>query len=360
MVIHKITKITKLKFQKGLYQWSIHHLRPMPWKGEKDPYKIWLSEIILQQTRVEQGLAYYQNFVHTFPTVQHLSNASLQQVLKLWEGLGYYTRARNLHQSAQFISKSLNGNFPVTFEELIKLKGIGEYTAAAIASFAYDLPFAVLDGNVHRILSRYFGIAKTIQTSLDKKHFQSIADQLIDQTHPAKYNQAIMDFGAMCCTPKIPQCGICPLKKSCHSFKNNQIAQFPPAKIKLEKKTRFFHYYIIKKSADQVFIQQRKNDDIWLRLNEFPLIETDSNKPPSKLQLKNIFLEINKPYSLQPFLVQRQVLSHQIIHASFYFYPFPKTHLTYKSIPIKSLTRIAMPSIIAKKRKELVKLIASL
>jgi A/G-specific adenine glycosylase len=209
----------------------------MPWKGEKDPYKIWLSEIILQQTRVEQGLPYYKQFIQSFPTVHHLAKAPLQKILKHWEGLGYYTRARNLHESARHISLVLAGSFPATFDEIKKLKGVGAYTAGAIASFAYDLPFAVLDGNVHRILSRYLGIKKTIQNNADKQYFQTIADQLLDVTRPGQYNQAIMDFGAMCCIPKLPLCTICPLQKTCFAFNQNKIEAFPLPKKRLLKRS---------------------------------------------------------------------------------------------------------------------------
>jgi A/G-specific adenine glycosylase len=357
MSIHKITKKIAIRFQQGLYTWTRLHPRPMPWKGEKDPYKIWLSEIILQQTRVEQGLPYYQSFIESFPTVNHLSKAPLQKVLKLWEGLGYYTRARNLHWSAAYIVHSLNGEFPSTFDEIKTLKGIGTYTASAIASFAYDLPHAVLDGNVHRILSRYFGINKTIQSNADKNYVQTIADQLLDVKQPGLYNQAIMDFGAMCCLPKKPLCPICPLNKTCFAYKQDAVDQLPPSKKKINKKTRYFHYFILKNNQDQVVIQKRIQGDIWAELFEFPLVESSSKNFPDALRLKKMHLR-NLTKQL-PALSSHQILSHQIIKAYLYFYKSNRVHPFTKLVAIRSITKIAMPGILAKNRTAIIRKLKS-
>lgn len=349
MPIHKITKKIAIRFQQGLYHWSKLYPREMPWKGEKDPYKIWLSEIILQQTRVEQGLPYYERFIRSFPSVTHLAKAPLQKILKHWEGLGYYTRARNLHWSAGHIVQSLKGDFPATFDEIKKLKGIGTYTASAIASFAFDLPHAVLDGNVHRILSRYLGINKTIQSTADKNYFQSIADQLLDINHPGLFNQAIMDFGAMCCIPKNPLCHICPLNKTCFAFNQDVIDRLPPSKKKIAKKTRFFHYFILKNNQDQIYIQKRSKGDIWSELIEFPLVESTSGKfPDSKLLKKNLSRNLIKQ---APDLTLSQILSHQIIKAYIYFYKTNFIHPRAKPVSIHSINKFAMPGILAKNRK---------
>lgn len=355
--VHKITKKIKLQFQKGLYQWSHDHPRVMPWKGEKDPYKIWISEIILQQTRVDQGLAYYHRFIKAFPTIRHLAKAPLQKVLKLWEGLGYYTRARNLHHTAQYIVQSLNGKFPHTFDEIKKLKGIGDYTAAAIASFAYQLPHAVLDGNVHRIISRYIGVSRAIQTTADKKYVQSLADLLLDEHLPDRYNQAVMDFGAMCCTPKLPQCTICPLSTSCYAFMNQEVESLPPPKKTIQKKTRYFHYFIFKDQHDRFLIQKRKPGDVWADLFEFPLVESDSTEFPSSIYLKEVF-----PYKIdaqRADLALSQVLSHQIIKAQFYFYSVHDIGNDQMHSTSKVLSRLPMPGIIAKNRSSIIKILRS-
>lgn len=355
---HKVTKKIKTSFQKGLYQWSYDHPRSMPWKGEKDPYKIWLSEIILQQTRVDQGLAYYHRFTKAFPTILHLAKAPLQKVLKLWEGLGYYTRARNLHHTAQHVAKRLHGTFPDSFEEIKSLKGIGEYTAAAIASFAYRLPFAVLDGNVHRIISRYLGVSRAIQTSRDKKYVQSLADLLLDEHHPDLYNQAIMDFGAMCCTPKLPQCSICPLHQSCYAWNQQKVESLPPPKKSIQKKTRNFHYFILKDDHDHIIIQKRKQGDVWADLFEFPLIESDTLEFPSPTRLKEIF-----PYKIKAQkanLILSQTLSHQIIRASIYIYKINTFHKSQIHVPIKNLNQYPMPGILAKNRKSIFQMLKTM
>src|SRR6185436_6703210 len=260
------------KFPALLLKWNRNkNTRQMPWKGEKDPYKIWLSEIILQQTRVEQGLRYYEKFVSNFPDIHKLAAAKDEKVYKLWEGLGYYTRCKNLLETARFISKKLNGKFPGEFEDILALKGVGHYTASAIASFAYQLPYAVVDGNVFRVLSRVFGIKMPIDSTRGKKLFTELASRLLDKKHPGVYNQALMDFGAVICKP-YPLCNICPLKNYCIAFKRNLADKLPEKKKKIKIKTRWFNYLILE-SSNKFYIRRRVENDIWENLNEFILIE---------------------------------------------------------------------------------------
>jgi A/G-specific adenine glycosylase len=228
-------------FQDLLKEWHLQLDRPLPWVNEKDPYKIWISEIILQQTRVVQGLPYYVRFLDTFPNVTALANAPETEVLKCWEGLGYYSRARNLHWSAKYIVNELNGVFPEQYDEILKLKGVGPYAAAAIASFAFSLPHAVLDGNVHRVISRIFSVLADITTSNGRKTIQNIADQLLDKESPAKFNQAIMDFGATICLPSTPLCDQCVFADHCTSYLTDTQRDFPFKKVKKPLRNRYFH-----------------------------------------------------------------------------------------------------------------------
>ena len=254
----------------------------MPWKGEKDPYKIWLSEIILQQTRVDQGWKYYERFISTFPTIHDLANAPQEQVFKLWEGLGYYSRCKNLIETAQQIVFEGKGIFPATYSEILELKGVGPYTAAAIASFAFNLPHAVVDGNVYRVLSRVFGIASAIDSTEGKKEFSQLAQELIDRGNPSGYNQAIMDFGATVCKPQQPACDACPFQKHCIAYQEDRIAQLPVKKKKLLQRTRFFYFFCIEHD-DQVLIQQRLEKDVWQDLYQFPMLETTTDEAIEEL-----------------------------------------------------------------------------
>ena len=252
----------KADFTKKLLQWNQRsNNRAMPWKGEKDPYRIWLSEIILQQTRVEQGLAYYQRFIQTFPTIHDLANAPEKEVFKLWEGLGYYTRCKNLLATAVYISKELNGQFPATYSSILALKGIGPYTAAAIGSFAFNLPHAVTDGNVLRVLSRYFGISTPIDTTEGKKRYDLLAEALLDKQQPGIYNQAIMDFGAVICKPQQPLCPVCPQQKECVALATGNVKLLPVKEKQLVKKTRWF-YYLVVQVKDEVLLNKRTGKDI--------------------------------------------------------------------------------------------------
>ncbi|MCW3075164.1 MAG: adenine glycosylase [Flaviaesturariibacter sp.] len=307
------------RFVQGLLCWNeTENERQMPWKGEKNPYRIWLSEIILQQTRVEQGRAYYERFIRTFPTVQELAAAPEQAVFKLWEGLGYYSRCRNLITAAKTISEERGGEFPADYETILSLKGVGPYTAAAIASFAYNLPHAVLDGNVFRVLSRIFAIETPIDSTEGKKLFTKVAQSLLPKGKAGEYNQAIMDFGATICKP-VPECASCFFNNHCAAFKLNRQALLPVKEKKTLIRERWFHYVILQ-HKDRIAIRQRKAKDIWQSLYEPLLIEGE--KTLSKAQL---LLHLEKEHKLKAKTLEvisaaaqrTQKLSHQTIHFSF-------------------------------------------
>jgi A/G-specific adenine glycosylase len=307
-------------FQHKLMHWHEHfNERQLPWKGEKDVYRIWLSEIILQQTRAEQGWRYYERFLKAYPTIQKLAKAPIEEVFKLWEGLGYYNRCRNLHATAQKIVFELKGRFPDTYETILKLKGVGPYTAAAIASFAYDLPYAVVDGNVFRVLSRFFGEETQVDSTKGKKLFEQLAQQCLAKDDAAAYNQAIMDFGATVCKPDNPLCSTCPLKNKCVAFIQNTIMHLPVKEKRLKLKSRWFVFYVLE-HKQKIAVQQRMAKDVWQHLYQFPLIEFSSEKEwktflkKDVLQQQSLFngqgaeqIAITKP------VVQK--LSHQTIHA---------------------------------------------
>lgn len=297
-------------FRKNLMDWSSKNPRPMPWKGECDPYKIWLSEIILQQTRVEQGLPYYQKFVQQYPSVRHLADAPEDELMKLWEGLGYYSRARNLHASAKYIAHERNGAFPNTFEEIRALKGVGNYTASAIASFAFGLPHAVLDGNVYRVLARFLGIDSQTDTPAAQKQFSALAQSLLDPARPAAHNQAMMDFGATWCTPQNPRCSDCPLSPQCRAFLTGRVTELPVKSKSLVKKKRQFHYLIFN-HLEHVFVRKRSEKDIWRGLWEFPHIEN----PAQITTLGPGTVTVSAPF--------RQLLTHQEVTAIFYEIDLP-------------------------------------
>src|SRR5690554_5706333 len=283
-----------MTFSQKLISWYSEHKRELPWRNTKDPYKIWLSEVILQQTRVAQGLPYYENFINTFPTVFDLAKADEQQVLKIWQGLGYYSRARNLHHTAQYISENLNGIFPDNYKDLLKLKGVGSYTAAAIASFSNDEAVAVLDGNVYRVLSRYFGIETDISSSKAKKEFQELANEVLDQKQPSLFNQAIMEFGALQCVPKNPNCEVCVLNDSCFALKEKKVDKLP-VKLKKTKVTqRFLNYLVFLDENKNSIINKRTQNGIWKNLYEFPLLEVTE-----KTDLEVITQKISEMYSDQ-------------------------------------------------------------
>jgi len=264
-----------MTFYKTLIYWYLQNNRELPWRKTKNPYFIWLSEIMLQQTRVAQGLSYYLKFTTTFPTVFDLAKADESTVLKMWQGLGYYSRARNLHFSAKQIAEELNGQFPSTYKEIIKLKGIGDYTASAIASICFNEPTAVVDGNVYRVLSRYFGISTAINSTSGIKEFKALAQTLIDESQPGTYNQAIMDFGALHCKPQNPLCETCPFSDSCVAFEKKLTKELPVKEKKIKVRKRYFNFLVIKTDNNKTILSERKGKGIWQGLYQFPLIESD-------------------------------------------------------------------------------------
>jgi len=295
-------------FTRLITDWYRQNKRELPWRETSDPYLIWISEIILQQTRVDQGMAYYLKFKKNYPTIIELANASEEDVLNDWQGLGYYSRARNLHFTAQFIRDHHGGVFPSSFKDIIALKGIGDYTAAAISSFAFNLNYAVVDGNVYRLLSRVFNINLPIDSNEGKKYFQSLANELIDCHNPAIHNQAIMEVGALVCSPKNPSCSDCPLELKCLAKAKNTIGTLPIKSKKTKVTLRFFHYLIFH-SDDEVIIEKRIAKDIWQHMYQFPLLETDSPTTPD-----SEYVNSNSEASTEI----THILSHQKITAKFY------------------------------------------
>ncbi|WP_339705836.1 A/G-specific adenine glycosylase [Algoriphagus aquimarinus] len=299
-------------FSHQILTWYRENPRDLPWRGTDDPYKIWLSEIILQQTRVAQGLPYYYAFSETYPTVKDLALAPEEEVLRLWQGLGYYSRARNLHSCAKTIWFDMNGEFPKSYSELLKLKGVGSYTASAISSFAYGEVKAVVDGNVFRVLARYFGIETDIASSKAKKEFEALANQIIPKDQPGEFNQAMMDFGARLCTPKNPGCESCPLKSSCFALLYNMVSDLPVKINKVKVRERHFHYYVIKCGEKWVW-KKRTSGDIWEGLFDFPQVESSEGQESLPMDIPSSSADetqrLPKNY--------RHILSHQRLNAVF-------------------------------------------
>ncbi len=308
-------------FKGEIINWYSDNKRFLLWRETKNPYNIWLSEIMSQQTRVEQSLPYYVKFTENYPTIFDLANAPESDILKLWQGLGYYSRARNLHHTAKYIAHELGGKFPETHSGLVKLKGIGDYTASAVASICFNLPTAVVDGNVFRVLSRYFGIDIPINSSKGIKYFKELANELIDHENPGIYNQALMEFGAKQCKPQSPNCNICPINNSCIALKNNIVSQLP-VKIRKGKLThRYFNYLIINNETETI-LKQRTKKDIWQNLYEFPLIEAPNELKEDEIIQHNTLKEYTEgnKYSISLFNKDEIVhkLSHQHIHTKFW------------------------------------------
>lgn len=342
------TNDTKIFFREELLKWNaFHNDRSLPWKGIDNPYFIWLSEIILQQTRAEQGLPYYLKFTEHYPTVNDLANAEEDEVMKLWQGLGYYSRARNLHAAAKYIASEKAGEFPDTYDEIIKLKGVGPYTAAAIASFAFKLPHAVVDGNVYRVLSRFFGIEQAIDSTKGKKEFAVLAQELIDKDEPASYNQAIMDFGAKQCSPAKPNCMYCPLVHRCSAFMEGKTAILPFKEKKIKKKERFFVYVVLKEEG-QFLIKKRLEPGIWQNLYDFSLIETEKHCEEAELnQLLNNRLEGYEFETVKCSKAYIHILTHQKIHVRFLTVDIKGQYKQdYRKVETENLKRYAFPKVI--------------
>ena len=343
-----------MDFVTGLLAWYAKNKRNLPWRGTKDPYKIWLSEIILQQTRVDQGMAYYHAFTEQYPDVHTLARAPLDKVLKTWEGLGYYSRARNLHLTAGVVSRQLKGKFPQTHAGLLELKGIGDYTASAIASICFNEPEPVVDGNVFRFLSRYFGVRTPIDSTRGKKEFRAIAADLIPEKNPGTFNQAMMEFGARHCTPKNPKCEDCPFRLSCVALKKKLVAQLPVKEKKTKVRDRHLVYLILK-NGNYTFISQRTGNDIWKGLFEFPLTEISMSPVlPTKPEVTgNAWKKVVGKIPLRITSVSppvKHVLSHQNL-----FVTFVKAEVkgkaavkNFRRVRIDQLKEFAFPVILKK------------
>jgi A/G-specific adenine glycosylase len=339
-------------FSRELLAWYKKNKRDLPWRRTKDPYHIWLSEIILQQTRIEQGTPYYERFVGHDPGVRQLAEAGEQEVLKLWQGLGYYSRARNLHATAQSIVTEHNGSFPATYSDIRGLKGIGDYTAAAIASICFDLPYPVMDGNVLRFISRLHGITGSIDLPATKRMIMVIATENIDRKNPGDFNQAMMEFGAMVCTPANPHCDHCVFKTTCVAYRNNMVSEIPARKAKATIRHRYLHYLVLTvDSQAEAFIclNKRTGDDIWKNLYDFPCIERtpvrkENHLPPGEFgsllgSSAAEFREVSGQYI--------HLLTHQKLHARFYWFHSGKLiDLPFMPIPLKDIFKYPIPKLI--------------
>jgi len=337
-------------FHNILIDWYEDHKRDLPWRHTTDPYKIWLSEIILQQTRVVQGMSYYEAFVSNYPTVADLAKATQDEVLTLWKGLGYYSRARNLHYTAQYIMEHHDGVFPTAYKDILALKGIGKYTAAAISSFAYKGVYPVVDGNVLRVITRLYGITDAIDAPATIKRIYEISDALIDGDRPDQYNQAIMEFGAMQCTAKSPNCMYCPFAEVCEARAQGLIDQIPYKAKKVKRSSRYFHYLIVE-DGEQTIVQRREKKDIWQGLYQFPLIETDSD---DILKMEHIVdqadIKVRDSELLEISEVSSQKLTHRDVYARFYHLAVSDIQSVIKNgyllVDQKKVSNFALPKVI--------------
>jgi A/G-specific adenine glycosylase len=342
----------KRYFSEKVAEWYLQHQRDLPWRRTKDAYKIWISEIILQQTRVSQGLPYYLKFIEAFPTASHLARAPEQKVLRLWQGLGYYTRARNLHKCAKVVVESYKGIFPTSFESLKNLPGIGDYTAAAIASIAFNEPVAVVDGNVFRVLARVFGVELAINSTEGRKYFAQLANELIVDQAPGLHNQAVMEFGALYCTPKNPACQECIFQSTCFAFKNELQHVLP---VKLQGKAvrkRYFYYFVFQKGKS-FLMKKRSPKDIWEGLYDFHLVEKNKPSKIENLVIEDDALKFSVKHAerLKISNSYKHVLSHQIIHATFILMKSAKSDRKkkdFKYFTIKQIADLPKPVLISR------------
>ncbi|NQX86249.1 MAG: A/G-specific adenine glycosylase [Flavobacteriaceae bacterium] len=339
-----------MNFSKTITSWYAVNKRDLPWRRTQNPYFIWLSEIILQQTQIKQGLPYYERFVAYYPTVFDLAKAEETEVLKLWEGLGYYSRARNLHFTAKYVVNELKGEFPKNYKGLLQLKGVGDYTASAIASICYNEAAAVVDGNVYRVLSRYFGIDTPINTTNGIKTFKGLAQQLLPNGDIGDYNQAIMEFGARQCKPKAPDCQVCPLDASCVALEKATIRSLPVKLKKLKITKRYFNFLAVFSQTDTVLIEQRLSKGIWQQLYQLPLVETDSSTTQDELIRNTRFLEIvnHQNFTITLFNDKDIVhkLSHQHLFTKFWIVNVPQ--LGNDAIAINTIRNYPVPILISK------------
>jgi len=338
-----------MSFSNELLKWYQQNKRDLPWRHTSDPYVIWLSEIILQQTRVEQGLPYFQRFLEQYPDVLSFAAAPEDDILKLWQGLGYYSRGRNMLKTARMVVDNYNSSFPQKYDDLLKLKGIGEYTAAAIASFSAGEAKAVVDGNVYRVLARYFGIDEPINSPKGKKLFQQTANELLNKQQPGLHNQAMMEFGAMLCKPKNPACGICPVRQDCYAFLHNAVNSLPVKLNKIKVRDRYFNYFLVT-DGDTVLMNKRDDKDIWANMYDLPLVETDTLLTPEELfylpMVKEIFGTDIKLSEILP--VKKHILTHQRLHVRLIILNNQPIKLKeqYFFTAIQNLQKLAMPKII--------------
>lgn len=310
-----------MKFSNTLIYWYLQKNRDLPWRKTKNPYFIWLSEIMLQQTRVAQGLSYYLKFTTAFPTVFDLAKAEESTVLKMWQGLGYYSRARNLHHTAKQLANEFNGEFPSSYKEIIKLKGIGDYTASAISSICFEEPAAVVDGNVYRVLSRYFGIKTPINSAAGIKEFKALAQTLIDETQPGTFNQAIMDFGALHCKPQNPLCETCVFADSCVALEKKLTKQLPVKDKKIKVRKRYFNFLVLQTDDHKTILSERKGKGIWQGLYQFPLIETEKTIHKEALISSEKFIHLFPTETSISLFNEKEIvhkLSHQHLHTHFW------------------------------------------
>ncbi len=310
-----------MAFSQIILKWYHENKRELPWRKTKDPYKIWLSEIMLQQTRVAQGLPYYHKFLDAFPTVFDLAAAPEEKVLKLWQGLGYYSRARNLHATAKTIVEQYDGQFPDTYEGLKCLKGVGDYTASAIASICFNIPEPVVDGNVYRVLSRYYGVELAINSTEGVKYFKKLAREVMDSRNIADYNQGIMEFGAVQCAPKNPDCHGCPLKAGCKSLQDNKVHLLPIKQGKTKLRNRYFNYLVYLDNEENTIIEQRSERGIWQNLYQFPLLESEKEIDVDEIQKRTRDLDGLPIWSSVHLYNEKPIvhkLSHQHLHTKFW------------------------------------------
>lgn len=339
-------------FSSTLMKWYGKNARNFPWIKEKDPYRIWLSEIILQQTRVEQGLPYYQKFIRQYPSVCDLAHAHEKEVFRLWQGLGYYNRCKNLLATAKKICHQWEGQFPENYDEIIKLPGIGEYTAAALASFAFGLPHAAVDGNAQRVLARYFGIHKPVNSAEGKKYFKALANRVLNKKDPASFNQAMMDFGATVCIPRQPHCQQCPLTSGCKAFKLQKTEELPLKQARRIPKARFIHYFVICR-AGRIYIQKRTGKDIWPNLHEFIFYEENKLLNKNTWQKTTLFRSLtqkNRILDLEISPVFKHQLTHQTLYVKFMLIRLQKPPVlpdnNYFAITLDQLDQYAFPRVI--------------
>ncbi|PWE01276.1 A/G-specific adenine glycosylase [Marinilabilia rubra] len=346
-------------FPKLIREWYCENGRQLPWRETKDPYKIWISEIILQQTQVKQGLEYYRNFIKRFPDVQTLARATETELMQQWQGLGYYSRARNIHHAAKAIINEHNGLMPQTYKKIRTLKGVGPYTAAAIASFAFRLPYPVVDGNVYRLLSRLFAKEIPIDSTEGKKYFYNLADNLLDRADPATHNQAIMEMGALICKPANPKCDECPVVNHCKAYGTKSQNRFPVKQKKIIRKKRFFNYLIIIK-GNKTIVQKRAKQDIWQGLYQFPLLETSKRTPKNKI-VELIEEGTGVKVTAKKAHEKKHLLTHQELHAVFYRIKWPTTEnlpeffdeIATEEIKKEDVPKIPFPQLIRENLKNI-------